>query len=146
MADLQPLDGRVLLVEDSRETLRLFACILRTAGAVVTVAQNGFAAVELALAHDPARSDEPFDVILMDMEMPLMDGFEATRRLRAGGYKGPIVAVTTFNEDGDQEACLECGCTSYVPKPIERPDLIALVRQHLRHNSKVESASSRATG
>lgn len=134
------------MVEDSCETLRLFACILRAAGAVVTVAQNGFSAVELALAHDVSVSDEPFDVILMDMEMPLMDGYEATRRLRAGGYQGPIVAITTFNEDGDQEACLACGCTSYVPKPIERPDLITLVRQHVRHKSKVESAVGRAIG
>jgi len=132
-----PLDCRVLIADDTGDTQRLFACILRTAGAKVTISRDGVEAVELALALPVDFADgrrvlsEPYDVILMDMHMPIMNGYEATKQLRAAGYSGPIIALTAHVEEHDRESCLEAGCDEYVTKPIERHELIELVRRHV---------------
>ncbi|MBX3413219.1 MAG: response regulator [Pirellulales bacterium] len=136
MHDEPLLDCRVLIADDMGDTQRLFACILRTAGAMVTISRDGVEAVELALALPVEFGDgrrilsEPYDVILMDMNMPIMNGYEATRRLRAAGYNGPIIALTAYTEEHDQKSCLEAGCDEYVAKPVERHELIELVRRH----------------
>ncbi len=94
------LDCRILLAEDGPDNQRLISLVLRKAGAEVTLAQNGQEAVEMALATFPGwgrRYDDPtqpFDVVLMDIQMPVMDGYEATRRLRQEGYTGPIIALS----------------------------------------------------
>ena len=84
------MSARVLLADDSPDNQSLVAYVLRASGAEVMVADNGAAAVDLAMA---SRLDgHPFDVILMDMQMPILDGYEATRRLRDRGYTGAIIA------------------------------------------------------
>jgi PAS domain S-box-containing protein len=123
------LSCRLLLAEDGFDNQRLISFLLRTAGAAVEVAENGRVAVDLVLA---ARQDgEAFELILMDMQMPVMDGYEATRRLRAEGFTGPIIALTAHAMAGDRERCLEAGCNDYISKPVDRNSLLRIVAQHV---------------
>jgi CheY-like chemotaxis protein len=122
--------ARVLLAEDSPDNQRLIRTILARAGYHVELAVDGQAAVSLALAAREA--DEPFEVVLMDMQMPVLDGYAATRSLRESGYTGPIVALTAHAMQGEREKCLDAGCDEFATKPISSRDLADLVARHLR--------------
>jgi signal transduction histidine kinase/CheY-like chemotaxis protein len=121
-SSLPRIDGRVLLVEDGPDNQRLLGTFLRKAGAEVMLAENGQEAVDQALAA--LAEGRPFGVILMDMQMPVMDGLTATRLLRQRGYTGPIVALTAHAMKGELEKCLAAGCNCYLSKPITRDGLI----------------------
>ena len=122
------LDCRVLLAEDGPDNQRLIALILRKAGAQVVVVENGQVAHDLALAA--LKEGNPFQVILMDMQMPLLDGYEATSKLREAGYDGPILALTAHAMSKDRAKCLRAGCDGYLTKPIDRERLIAEVARY----------------
>jgi CheY-like chemotaxis protein len=121
----QKLTGRILLAEDGPDNQRLIAFVLRKAGAEVTVADNGEIAYYLATAALEAGS--PFDVILMDIQMPIMDGYEATQKLRSAGYREPIIALTANAMAGDREKCVDVGCDDYISKPIDPKKLVRLL-------------------
>ena len=123
--------GNVLLAEDGPDNQALISALLRGHGVRVTVVVNGLLAVERALAA--ANSDEPFDVILMDMQMPELDGYGATARLRAAGYRGPIIALTAHAMAGERERCLAAGCDEYLTKPIRRAELLRTVDKHIQY-------------
>jgi CheY-like chemotaxis protein/HPt (histidine-containing phosphotransfer) domain-containing protein len=95
----------------------------------VALAENGIAACELGIAA--AAAGRPFDVILMDLQMPGLDGYAATMRLRSAGYRGVIVALTAHVMTTDRERCLATGCDGFVSKPITRRTLIETVARHL---------------
>ena len=98
---------------------------LRHAGCEATAAQDGQQAYEMAMQ---ARSNgDPFDVILMDMQMPVMDGYTATSKLRAEGYTGVIIALTAHAMKEDRERCLRVGCDEYASKPVDMPGLVQMM-------------------
>jgi len=111
---------RVLLAEDGLDNQELIRTILKKAGAEVEVAENG----RIAVSKAEARA---FDVILMDMNMPEMDGYQATRTLRDRGYDRPILALTANAMSGDSELCLTAGCNDHLAKPIDRRRLIRTI-------------------
>jgi CheY-like chemotaxis protein len=127
---LPPL--RVLLAEDSLVNQRLAVGLLEKHGHSVTVANNGKETVE-------CFAQEPFDVILMDVEMPEMDGFEATAVIRVkekhSGGRVPIIAMTAHAMKGDRERCLEAGMDGYVSKPIRVQQVLETLQAVLNRRS-----------
>ncbi len=133
---VKDIEGRVLLVEDGVDNQRLLCLVLDKAGAQVTIAENGRDAIELALPdglpNPPnAEAPTPFDLILMDMQMPVMDGYDATRELRRRGYGGPILALTAHAMSHDRQKCLDAGCDEFISKPIDRAQFLATISRFL---------------
>jgi CheY-like chemotaxis protein len=120
----QTLSGcRVLLAEDGLDNQRLISFILKKAGAVVTVVDNGQLAVDAAMEANQLK--ESFHVVLMDMQMPVLDGYGAATLLRGKGYRAPVIALTAHAMDSDRAKCLSAGCDDYTTKPIDKATLIA---------------------
>ncbi len=134
-------DARVLVVDDGDANRRLIQLVLCRAGAVVEEAINGQEAV------DRVRAEE-FDVILMDMQMPVMDGYTATRLLRETGVKQPVVALTANAMKGDEEKCRAAGCSGFLAKPVDLDELIRVVSAELlgREFDRARPASGLGTG
>ena len=121
----------VLVAEDTRGIQFMIRRMLEDAGATVAVVDNGERAVAEVLKAQQAG--HPFDVVLMDMQMPVMTGFDATARLRAQGNRVPIIALTAAAMRGDREKCLQSGCDEYLSKPVDRHALLdAVARQYNR--------------
>ena len=136
------LCGRVLLAEDLLDNQRLIALLLSKAGLEVDLAENGQIAFEKAIGSE--SRGEPYDLILMDMQMPELDGYAATRKLRAHGWQGPIVALTAHAMGGDREKCLKAGCTEYASKPIDRDRLLSVAARNLARSRQSARAGGKA--
>ncbi|KAA5543265.1 response regulator [Roseiconus nitratireducens] len=119
---------RVLVADDGSPNRKLIRLVLGKAGAEVVTVCDGRQAVDHAAKQE-------FDLILMDMQMPVMDGYTATRELRARGYAGPIIALTANAMQGDREKCFAAGCTGFVAKPIKIDVLIAELSDHFHAQS-----------
>jgi len=117
--------GRVLVAEDSRTNQTLIRVLLRKLGLRVTIVEDGREAVE-------AATHEPYDLIFMDIQMPNMNGYEATRILRTKRITTPIVALTANAMKGDSEKCISAGCDEYLTKPINRKKLLEIIRRYLK--------------
>ena len=120
--DVPELDGKVLLAEDGEDNQRLLEAYLRQAGLQVEVVGNGELAVQAALRTT-------HDLVLMDIQMPVMDGISATRRLRELGYRGPIVALTANVMQADVQRYRACGCDDVLAKPVDRDRFYGLLRR-----------------
>ncbi len=120
----EKITGRVLLVDDGDTNRRFVSLALMRTGVEITEAVNGEEAVELATSQE-------FDLVLMDMQMPIMDGYTATRVLREKGITIPIVALTANAIVGDKQKCIEAGCTGYLSKPIKHDLLLQTVAETL---------------
>ena len=129
---------RALVVDDVIANQKLIALILTRGGASLTLASNGQEACDLVL-------NQPFDVILLDMQMPIMDGYEAARKLRLAGITTPIVALTANAMKGDREKCLEAGCTDFISKPINKDELLERMQWYYLQLSPGTTVEATAT-
>lgn len=120
------MSGRILVVEDHEDNRQILRDLLGSTGFEIIEAGNGEEALALAAAERP-------DLILMDIQMPIMDGYEATRRIKADpGLRAiPIVVVTSYALSGDEEKARLAGCDGYVTKPYSPRALLAKIREYL---------------
>jgi PAS domain S-box-containing protein len=123
-APRKKLQGHVLLAEDVVANQKLISLYLRKLGLTATIVENGKLAV-LEAQHTP------FDLILMDIQMPIMDGLEATRAIRTSDSSIPVIALTANAMQGDRERCMQAGCDDFLSKPIQRSKLYALLSKYL---------------
>lgn len=124
----EQLSGEILIAEDTLELQLLERRILQSMGLTVTIANNGQEAVELA-------KKQQFDMILMDMQMPVLDGIGATKTLRAAGNTTPIIALTANVMQKHRDAFGEAGCDGFLAKPIDKQMLRRTLKQHLNRTS-----------
>ena len=132
--DVTLFSGSVLVAEDVAGNQKLMKSMLSRLGVEVTIVEDGIQAIAKALS-------ETFDLILMDMQMPHMNGYDATAALKQQGCKTPIIALTANAMKGDDERCMEAGCDGYLPKPVDHKKLQAVVSRYLsgESDSGVES-------
>ena len=128
--------NKILLVEDNEMNRDMLSRRLERKGHSVIIALDGQQAVDMAMAELPA-------LILMDMSLPVLDGWEATRRLKADQRTKhiPIIALTAHAMQGDEQKAREAGCDDYAAKPIDRTALIELVQKHALGCRSVESSA-----
>lgn len=141
-ADVTRLNGRVLLAEDGPDNRDLIGFYLTEAGMTVTMVENGLLAVQNALAAE--QNGNPFDAILMDMQMPELDGYSAATSLRQQRYSRPIIALTAHSLEGDRDKCIAAGCDDYAVKPIDRAALIATLAKYVQPGSAAETTQAEA--
>jgi CheY-like chemotaxis protein len=126
------LEGkRILVAEDTVGIQFLVRRILEREGMQVTVVGDGKAAVDSATG-DAKRSE--FDAILLDMQMPIMDGYQAAKRFRKSGLAIPIIAFTASTMPDEQVASLDAGCDAFIPKPIDRERLLMTLFEQIKQN------------
>jgi len=126
--------ARILLAEDTPVIHRLVTLFLSRAGAEVVVVENGQDAVERAIEAEGGPS--PFSLVLLDMQMPEMDGYEAARALRRAGYGRPIVALTAHASEDNARACLEAGCDAHLGKPVDQASLVGACGMWIRRGRR----------
>ena len=124
---------RILLCEDGETNRELVELVLREAGANVTSVVNGQLGVQ-EIQHFPNQ----FDLVLMDMQMPVMDGYSASTKMRELGFIQPIIALTAHAMQGDRQRCLDAGCTGYLTKPIDIPQLLIAVGDAIENSEATD--------
>lgn len=132
---IAPLDGlRILLAEDCADQGRLYLQFLKVAGADVTLECNGAAAVD-AVSKAMRRNKPPFDAIVMDFEMPELDGLDATQKIRRMGHEAAILAITALYTEDLRTAWIDAGCDGFYEKPLKREALIEAVLAHVESSA-----------
>ncbi|OHB50064.1 MAG: hypothetical protein A2Y10_14020 [Planctomycetes bacterium GWF2_41_51] len=126
------LSGKILVAEDSPTNQTLIDLILKKVGLKTKIVDNGLLAVQKI-------AEEKFDLILMDIQMPVMNGFEATRQIKKDHPEIPIVALTACAMMGDDEKCYSAGCDGYLTKPIDRKKLIETLKKYLSAENKKQN-------
>jgi len=128
---------KVLVVEDGPDNQRLLTYFLCRAGADVMVADHGKAALDLIEADEGA-----FDLVVMDMQMPVLDGYQATQLLRQQGFSRPIIALTANAMATDRDDCLASGCDDYMTKPIDRQRLLAMCARWSQREASAQASEN----
>jgi two-component system cell cycle response regulator DivK len=121
------MSKRILVVEDQEENRQILRDLFSTAGHEIIEVEDGVTAIAAAEQHRP-------DLILMDIQLPIMDGYESTRRIKANPELRaiPIVVVTSYALSGDEQKALACGADSYVAKPFSPLELLAKINEYLK--------------
>ncbi len=119
---------RILLVDDAPDNQIIISKFLEKHDAAVVQAENGRVAIE-KIRHSERTENWPFDVVLMDLQMPVLGGLEATQRLRSAGYRRPIIALTANAMQGNEEECIQAGFNEVATKPIDRQDLLVRLQK-----------------
>lgn len=143
---LPKLDCHVLVVDDGADNRRLISAFLRKADARVTLCENGLMAYELLMAEREEGSklaSDPIDLVLMDMQMPVMDGYQATQKLRQADYDRPVIAITANAMKKDRDKCLDAGCDDYLTKPINRTALVETVAAYVKQAKQAKGAEAK---
>jgi signal transduction histidine kinase/CheY-like chemotaxis protein len=136
-------DARVLVVDDAKDNRVLLQHFLKRTGARVEFAYDGQQAIHRI--NESISSSDPYAIVLMDMQMPVLDGYNATMQLRGSGFDAPIVAITAHALDGDREQCIDAGCDEYLTKPVNRKALIETCERLLAtRRKKTDHALNRA--
>ena len=125
--DTSDVSGSILVVEDNHDNQQLMSILLHDIGAEITFAENGQQAIDKTL-------NKKFDLIFMDMQMPVMGGIEATKKLREANYTNPIVALTVNAMKSDYNKCMEAGCDGFLTKPINRDEIFQTIYKYLKKN------------
>ncbi|TNE51427.1 MAG: PAS domain S-box protein [Deltaproteobacteria bacterium] len=131
------LEGHILIVDDHKDVQDITRRIIEQAGLQTSIANDGQEAVDMV--NKLSAEDTPPDIILMDMHMPKLNGYDATQKLREQGLKTPIIAITAGAMKGDREKCIEAGCDDYLPKPIHSSKLLSVLRTYLEKQSTSSS-------
>ncbi|MEL6108448.1 MAG: response regulator, partial [Planctomycetota bacterium] len=126
---LVQLNATVLIVDDRRDIRFLTSRLLTRVGATVEEASDGIEAMEKV--QSGVSTGKTFDLIVLDMQMPRLDGYQVAKRLRQSGFEKPIIALTAEAMDGDAQRCLDCGCDAYASKPIDAARFVRLVHKYL---------------
>ena len=134
MTQLPEFTGRVLLAEDNPDNQRLISLYLKRLGVEFEIAGNGKECIKKISAFAP-------DLIIMDIQMPVMDGLTATQKLREQGYQQPIVALTANAMQHEQQQCFNAGCNDVCTKPIDQSDFVRVLSRHLKSTAKHENVS-----
>jgi CheY-like chemotaxis protein/nitrogen-specific signal transduction histidine kinase len=121
----EKMTARVLICEDQPEIRRLMGYFIEEAGGRVTLIDSGEAAVDVI-----RQAADDFDVVLLDIQMPRLDGYEVARRIRQSGFRKPVIAVTAAAMPIDRQKCLAAGCDDYLPKPIEIEELLSMIARY----------------
>ena len=121
--------GKILVVDDRRDIRFIAQHFVTSAGGTVEVAGDGEEAIDKV--RQAKKQGSPFDIMVIDMQMPVLDGYEATRRLRSEGFELPIIALTAHAMEGDREKCVEAGCNDYLSKPLDGPQFVAMLQSYL---------------
>jgi PAS domain S-box-containing protein len=129
IASLPTIRGRILLAEDNDSNRRVVGLRLMQIGAEVVTVANGREAIDAVRAAE--EQGTPFDLVLMDLQMPVLDGYEATRQLRDLGFRQPIVAMTAHARAEDREECLRFGCDDHISKPLDWDQLRLLLAKYI---------------
>ncbi|MCB0319067.1 MAG: response regulator [Bdellovibrionales bacterium] len=135
-AQAEEQNYRVLLVEDEPDSQALISYILQSAGAQVEIADNGVQGVNRAI--NALQDRTPFDVILMDLQMPVLDGKQAAKELRSRGYELPIIAMTARSAEHDKQDAIVSGCNSFVSKLAGKESLVNAVAKQLKPTSNLK--------
>uniref|UniRef100_UPI003562A52E response regulator n=1 Tax=Novipirellula sp. TaxID=2795430 RepID=UPI003562A52E len=126
-AETITLDCHVLVVDDRRDIRFLSKSLLKKAGATVNEAEDGEVAIQMV--EEMIRQGRSYDLILLDMQMPRLDGYQTAEQLRKLGFDGPIIALTADAMQGDMTRCIESGCNDYLSKPINVQRLTQMVHR-----------------
>ena len=127
----------LLVVDDNPDNTALIGHMLRNQGATVTIANSGRRGIDEALAA--TQRGQSFSAILMDINMPIIDGYDATRELRSLDVRTPVIALTAYATENDRQACLDAGCDAFLRKPVTRIELVTAILRQLDDETSAEN-------